>query len=161
MDFGAIGERILIVAVVVAVLLLLSLIRGRNPRKERIDIVGTLLEETKLNIILAQTFENQPQQRPFHVTGWQLHRKKFDFLDKELVEEINSSYDISLDFNKRLKAATKTKSKKRETIDIEKLRTSFPRIKQGLEDWLLAKTGTTDHKTKQPGISDWLFGGRS
>jgi hypothetical protein len=161
MDFGVIGERILFVAIVIALVLLLSLIRGRNPRKERIDIVGTLLEETKLNIILAQTFENQPQQRPFHVTGWQLRRKKIDFLDKELAEEINNSYDIALDFNKRLKAAMKAKSNKRETIDIEKLQTSFPRIKQGLEDWLLAKTGTTDHKAKQPGISDWLFGGRS
>jgi hypothetical protein len=161
MDFGAVGERILFVVVAIALVLLISLIRGRNPRKERIDIVGTLLEETKLNIILAQTFENQPQQRLFHVTGWQLRRKKIDFLDKELVEEINNSYDIALDFNKRLKATTKAMSNKKETIDIEKLRTGFPRIKQGLEDWLLAKTGTADHKAKPPGITDWLFGGRS
>jgi hypothetical protein len=151
MDFGEVGEKILFVVVAIALVLLLSLIRGRNPRKE----------ETKLNIILAQTFENQPQQRSFHVTGWQLRRKKIDFLDKELVEEINRSYVIALDFNKRLKASTKVKSNKSETIDIEKLRTSFPRIKQGLEDWLLVKTGTTDHKAKQPGITDWLFGGRS
>jgi hypothetical protein len=159
MDFGEIGGRIVLIVVAIAIFILFALIRGRDPRKERIELVGSLLEETKLNVILAQNYERQPFQRPFHVTGWQLRRKKFNFLDNALIKDIDNSYSIALDYNKRLKAANKEQPGQIVTLDIEMLRISFPEIKQGLEDWLLAKTGTSDHKTKQ-GISDWLFGGR-
>jgi hypothetical protein len=159
MDFGEIGGRIALIAVAIAIFILFAVIRGRDPRRERIELVGSLLEETKLNVILAQNYEHQPFQRPFHVTGWQLRRKKYHFLDKELIKDIDNSFSLALDYNKRLKAANKEQSSRTVPIDIEMLRIGFPKIKQGLEDWLLAKTGTSDHKTKQ-GISDWLFGGR-
>jgi hypothetical protein len=159
-NFSDIGERILLAVVIIGILVLFSLIRGRNPRKEQADIVGTLLEETKLNIILTDTFERQAQQWPFHVTGWQLRKKKINFLDKDLRQDIDTCFGLACDFNQRLKTAVKVKSTKRETIDIDSMKTALPRVKQGLEDWLLANMGTSDHHKKQPGMTDWLFGGR-
>ena len=160
MEYGSAWDRILVALVLVAVLVFFTLIRPRNPRKEQTDIVSTLLEETKLNITLVDTFDRQPQQWPFHTTGWVLRKKRIGFLDKELQKDINASFSMACDFNQRLKVAAKAKSNKREAVDLDSLKASFPRVKQGLEDWLLANIGTTGQQPKKPGMTDLLFGGR-
>jgi hypothetical protein len=158
MEFGSVFEKIIFAAVIIAFLILFSLFRAKNPQRERADIVGNLLEETNLNIILADTFDQQPQQWSFHVTQWQLRRKKLEFLDSDLRKDLDASFGIASDFNQRLRAARKAKSLKRETVDLTSLRETLPKVKQGLEDWLLANYGTLDHYSKPPGITDWLFG---
>ena len=160
MEYGSVWDRILVAIILAAVLVFFTLIRPRNPRKEQADIVSNLLEETKLNIILVDTFDQQPQQWLFHTTYWVLRKKKIGFLDKELQKEIHASFGIACDFNDRLKIAARAKSNKRETVDLARLQESFPRIKQGLEDWLLANIGTTGQQPKKPGMTDLLFGGR-
>ncbi len=160
MEYGSIWDRIIVAVILVAVLVFFTLIRPRNPKKEQADIVSTLLEETKLNMILVDTFDRQPQQWPFHTTCWQLRKKRLSFLDKNLQKDINSSFGTACDFNQRLRAAAKAKSNKRESVDLASLQESFPRIKQGLEDWLLANIGTSGPQTKKPGITDLMFGGR-
>jgi hypothetical protein len=160
MEYGSVWERIVVAVVIVAVLVFFTLIRPRNPKKEQADIVSTLLEETNLNVILVGTFEQQQQQWPFHTTCWRLRKKKTGFLDKELQKDIDTAFSIAHDFNQRLRAEVKAKSKKRVTVDLACLNEYFPRIKKGLEDWLLANIGSTDQKTKKPGMTDLLFGGR-
>jgi hypothetical protein len=160
MEYGSAWDRILVALILVAVLVFFTLIRPRNPRKEQSDIVSTLLEETKLNIILIETFDRQPQQWPFHTTCWQIRKKRLGFLDKKLQQDINTSFSTVCDFNVRLKTAAKAKSNKRETVDLDNLKVSFPRVKQGLEDWLLANIGSAGPQPKKPGITDLLFGGR-
>lgn len=158
MEFGSVFEKIIFAAVIIAFLILFSLFRPKNPQRERADVVGNLLEETNLNIILADTFDQQPRQWPFHVTNWQLRRTKVDFLDKDLRKNMDDSFGIASDFNQRLRTAQKAKSPKRETVDLVSLRETLPKVKQGLEDWLLANYGSLEHYTKPPGITDWLFG---
>jgi hypothetical protein len=155
-DFSAIAERILFVAAIAAFLLLFSILR-RNPRKVRTDIVRTLLSETRVNLILTETFDRQPRPRRFETTGHILYKKKLDFLDKPLQDDLTAVLGMALDYNQRLKADKKNKSSDNIQPDIERLKAVLPRIKSGLEDWLLANVGSVD-QPQRPSMFDGLFG---
>jgi len=156
MTFGSIGERLIFAAAIIAFLLLFSLIR-RNPQKARTEVVRGLLTETRINVILVDTFERQPKYRKFTTTGWQLHRKKIGFLDKSVQDDLTSLYGIAMDYNRRINDAKKAKSTERIKIDIESMRESLPRILAGLEDWLLANVGNVD-ESERPSMFGGLFG---
>ncbi len=158
MEYGSVLERIILAVAIIGILLVFAIFRPKNPKRERVEIVGMLLEENRLNMVLTDTFETRPQQWPFRVTGWQLHRKKLDFLDEELRKDIDTSYNIEIDFNQRLKATRKAKAVKREPVDLATLKECLPKMKRGLEDWLLANHGSIDQYLKPPGVTDWLFG---
>jgi len=155
-NFGTIGERLLFAAAIVTFLLLFSLLR-RNPRKARADVVRTLLSETRVNLILAETFDRQPRPRRFETTGHQMYKKKLDFLDRPLQADLATALGIALDYNQRLRAAKKAKSTDNVRPDLEGLRAVLPKIKSGLEDWLLANVGSVD-QSQRPSMTDGLFG---
>lgn len=168
MNFGgSVGDKLLFILVVLAFIALFSMFRGRNPKKVRADIVRTLLSETRINTILVDTFDRQPKPRRFEVTGWQIHKKKIQFLDKPLQKDIGEAFTAAADYNGRLKAANKAarKAKKaglavstdRVTVDLELMKASLARVKAGLEDWLLANVGGIDQQ-ERPGLLDNLFG---
>jgi hypothetical protein len=154
---GALGERLLFVGIVVAFLIVFSLMRSRNPVRIRSEIVRTLLAEIRINTILVDTFERQPVARRFEVTGWQLHRKKAGFLDKTLLEDLGATFGTAVDYNRRLKTARKSKSADPVPLDHESMKAPLLRVKQGLEDWLLANVGSID-QSERPGMIDGLFG---
>jgi hypothetical protein len=157
MNFGSVGEKLLFVVVIIAFIMLFSLFRGRNPRKERAEIVRTLLAETRINTILVDTFDRQPKPRNFEVTGWQLHKKKLQFLGKTLQDDLGEAFGTAADYNRRLKAAKKAKSNERVTLELDPIKASLARIKAGLEDWLLSNVGGIDQQ-ERPGMLDGLFG---
>ena len=154
---GTLGETLLFVVVIVGFIMLFSLMRGRNPRKVRAEIVRTLLSETRINIILVDTFDRQPKPRNFEVTGWLLYKKKVEFLEKSLQKELGDSFAAAVDYNRRLKVAKKAKSNERVALDLEPMKVSLSKVKQGLEDWLLANVGGIDQQ-ERPGMLDGLFG---
>jgi hypothetical protein len=157
MNWGLIGERLLFVAAIVAFLLLFSLFRGRNPRKARADMVRTLLGETRVNLILVETFHQQPKARRFETTHWQLNKKKLDFLGKNLQADMASAFGQAVDYNARLREARKSKSGEKVVPDLGAMKEPLVRIKRGLEDWLLANVGRIDEQ-ERPGMIDGLFG---
>ncbi|OGO40324.1 MAG: hypothetical protein A2147_01680 [Chloroflexi bacterium RBG_16_57_8] len=157
MDWGLIGERLLFVAAIVAFLLLFSIFRGRNPRKARAEMVRTLLSETRINLILVDTFHQQPKVRRFETTHWQLNKKKVDFLGKLMQEDLANAFGQAMDHNARLNAAKKSKSTEKVVPDLEGMKAPLVRIKRGLEDWLLANVGRID-ESERPGMIDGLFG---
>lgn len=157
MNWGLIGERLLFVAAIVAFLLLFSIFRGRNPRKARAETVRTLLGETRVNLILVDTFHQQPKVRRFETTHYQLSKKKIDFLGKKLQEDMANAFGQAIDHNARLKTAKKSKSAEKVVPDLDGMKEPFIRIKQGLEDWLLANVGSID-ESERPGMIDGLFG---
>jgi hypothetical protein len=156
MTFGSIAERILFAAAIIAFLLLFSLIR-RNPHKSRAEVVRGLLSEVRMNIILVETFEQRQKPRKFLTTGWQLHKKRINFLDKSIQDDLISVFGIALDYNRRLNAAKKAKSTDQIKVDLEGLRQPLPRIRSGLEDWLLANVGNVD-QSERPSMFGGLFG---
>lgn len=155
---GGLGEKLLFVLVILGFLTVFSFMRGRNPKKVRADTVRTLLSETRINTILVDTFDRQPVQRRFEVTGWHMYRKKLVFLDAQVRKDLDETFSIATDFNTRLKVAKKAKSTERVPVDIEALKAVLPKAKQGLEDWLLANVGSID-TMERPGMLDGLFGG--
>ena len=157
MDWGTIGERLLFVAAIVAFLLLFSVFRGRSPLKARAEMVRTLLSEIRVNLILVETFHQQPKPRRFETTHWQLHKKKFAFLGKSLEADMASVFGQAIDHNARLNAAKRSKSTEKVVPDLEAMNAPLVRIKQGLEDWLLANIGRIDD-TERPGMIGGLFG---
>ncbi len=168
MNFGgSIGDKLLFILVIVAFIALFSMFRGRNPKKVRAEIVRTLLSETRINIILVDTFDRQPKPRRFEVTGYLIHRKKVLFLDKPLQKDLDAAFGAGADYNKRLKAAAKEAKKakragepvstERVPLDLEPMKASLARVKAGLEDWLLANVGGIDQQ-ERPGMLDGLFG---
>jgi hypothetical protein len=157
MDFGAIAERLLFVAAIIAFLALFSLLRGRNPRRARAEIVRTLLSETRINLILVDTFDRQPTPRRFETTTWQLHRKKIDYLEKTIQADMENAFGLALDYNERLRAAKKSKSTGKVPLDLEGMKAPLLRVKEGLEDWLLANVGGIDPQ-EQRSMIDGMFG---
>ncbi len=156
MTFGSVAEKLIFAAAIIGFLLLFSLIR-RNPQKARAEVVRGLLTETRLNMVLVETFDRQPKQRSFTTTAWLLHKKKAGFLDKPLQDDLTCMYTIAIDYNQRLKAAKKAKSVKKVEIDIESMKEPLPRIVTGLEDWLLANVGSVD-ESERPSMFGGLFG---
>jgi hypothetical protein len=108
-------------------------------------------------MILVDTFDRQPKPRFFETTSWQLHKKRLDFLEKELQKDIDDSFSMGLDYNQRLRAAKKAKSTSKGSLDLEKMKASLVRVIDGLEEWLLANIGTIE-EPKGPSMMDWLFG---
>jgi hypothetical protein len=157
MDWSLVAERVLFVAAIIAFLLLFSAFRGRNPRKARAEMVRNLLAETRVNLILVDTFHQQPKPRRFETTGWQLNMKKLDFLEKPLQADLANALGQAIDHNQRLRAAKKSKSTEKVVPDLEGMKAPFQRIKAGLEDWLLANVGKVD-ESERPSMIDGLFG---
>jgi hypothetical protein len=159
MFFGSLGEKLLFVAAIFAFIMLFALMRGKDPRRARADIVRTLLSELRIDTILVDTWDRQPVQRYFEVTGWQLHKKKLQFLEKDLQKDIADVFGLAVDYNMRLRAARKAKSTEKVAPELETMKEAIPRVKRGLEDWLLANVGSIDQQ-ERPGLIDGLFGGR-
>jgi len=160
MGFGSLGERILFVLVIIAAIFVISLIRRRDPKKERAEIVRQLLTDTRIDLILVETFDRQPPGRRFETGSWQLNKKKLVFLEKTIQADMDDAFGKALDYNRRLKAARKTKSAERVVPDSEGMKAPLLRIKDGLQDWLLTNVGSVDAPRQYTGITDGLFGGR-
>ena len=156
MSFGSVWEKLIFVAVLIAFLILFSMLR-RNPQKARAEAVRGLLSEIRLNIILTDTFERQPKPIKFTTTAWQLHKKKLEFLDKPIQEDLAGLFGIALDYNQRLSAAKKARSTEKIPVDLESMKERLSRIKSGLEDWLLANVGSAD-QSERPSMFGGLFG---
>lgn len=162
------GERLLLALAIVGVVMLISLFWRPDPKKQRAEIVRSLLTESRLNFILVDTFDRQPKPRRFETTCWRINRKRAAFLDKELRQSLEDSFALAEDYNQRLKAAKKARKAemsnqsaaavaKREPFDCETMRGHLEKITDGLEDWLLANVGTIDDVEK-PSMFGGLFG---
>ncbi len=161
MDFGAIGERVLFAVVVVGFVLMFSFFRRRDPKKARAELVHSLLSETRINLVLIDTFDRQPVARRFETSTWQLnHNKKLQFLEKTVQTDMDDAFKKALDYNLRLKAAKKSKSAEKVVPDLGGMKPLFLRIKEGLEDWLLVNVGTVEQPPQFTGMFDGMFGPR-
>jgi hypothetical protein len=161
MDLGNLGDNIIFIIAILAILVLFSLFRRRSPNRNRPEVVRGLLSEVRINEALIETFHQRPKPRRFETSTWQLNRKKLDFFEKSLQVDLTSAFTLAEDFNQQLKAAKKAKSADFTlNFDLEKMGEPLAKSKQGLEDWLLAHFGGKEPPPKYPTITDYLFGGR-
>jgi hypothetical protein len=162
MDLGDSGQNFLIIAVIIGLLLLqFFLRRRRSPATTQQQIVQNLLAEVKFNLRLAEVLTLSWQAKKFITTSWQIDKNKLDFLDQSLQGTLSDAFAIEEDFNQQLDIAKKHKSSGyMASIDLAKLKEKLTKSREGLEEWLLAKTGTKEPPPQYPGITDLLFGRR-
>lgn len=157
------GENIIFALVMIALALLIFFVRrGGRSRALPYDAVRALLSEVKLNQGLVEVYSVNGRVKRFETVSWQLNKDRLDFLNKSLQAVLVEAFGIAEDYNQQIKAARKHKSGGYvPAINVNKLRESLAKSKEGLEMWLMSKVGTKDTTPKYPGIMDSLFGGRS
>lgn len=162
MDFGDIGENLPIIVMVIALIFLqFFLRRRRKPEATQREIVQSLLSEARMNLSLIEASRFRSQVKKFEAGSWQRNKNKLDFLEQSLQTVLSDAFMKVEDFNQQIEAAKKYKSASyMVNIDVDKLTTPLTKSKEGLEEWLLAQTGTKEPPPRYPGMFDALFGSR-
>ncbi len=160
MDFGNISENLPIIVLVIGFILLQFFLRQRRkPEIAQQEIVQNLLSEVRLDRALVEIFSLRQKPKRFETVRWQMSKTKLDFLDQALQVALTGAFTMAEDFNRQIDAAQKYKSASYLVgIDVAKLKEPLTKSQQGLEEWLMAKTGTKEPFSKYPGIFDGWFG---
>ncbi len=162
MDFSGIEENLPLIFIIIA-LILLPFFLGRKRRAAAMpqEIARNLLSEVRLNLSLAEVYSVNGRVKRFETVSWQLSKSKLDFLDRSLRAALTDAFAIAEDYNQQVDAAKKYRSgSQMANINIDKLKGSLTKSKEGLEQWLMSKVGTKEPPPQYPGIMDSLFGGR-
>ena len=162
MDLDTIWENIpLIVAIIGLILLQIFLRRRRKPETTHQEIVQSLLSEVRLNQALVEIFNLRQKPKKFELASWWRNKNKLDFLEQSLQGNLSGAFGMAEDFNQQIEAAKKYKSASYMVgVDVGRLKGPLDKSRQGLEEWLLAKTGEKGPPPKYPGILDDFLGGR-
>lgn len=135
--------------------------KRRGPGGNQQEIVQNLLAEVRLNVRLAELLAVQYQPRKFMMTSWVLSKNQVVFLPSSLQTSLADAFMMAEDFNRQIDAAKKYKSTSyMASVDLEKLKKLFVACQEGLELWLVEKTGTKNPPEKIPGMFDDLLGRR-
>ena len=160
MDFGNIASNLPAIALAIGIILLqLFLRRRRKPEATQREIAQSLLGEVRLNQALAESYNLRQKPKKFETVSWQRNKSKLDFLDQALQVELNGAFTTAEDFNQQIGAAKKYKSASyMVNVNMGKIKEPLIKSHQGLDEWLLSKTGTKEPSSKYPGIFDGWFG---
>lgn len=162
MEFGAIGENVPLILVIVGVILLqFFLMKKRNPEVTYRETVQSLLSEVRLNQALVETFHLRQKPKKFEATSWRRTQNKLDFLNQPLQVSLSDAFIIVEDFNHQVEAAKKHGSTSYvANLRVDRLKELLAKSRQGLEQWIKKNTGLKEPPPKYPGLLDGLFGGR-
>ena len=135
------------------ILLQFFLRRRRSPETNQISIVQNLINEVRLNNRLADIFNPSKAGKKFMDTSWRLYGNKLDFLDRDLQTDVTDTYMMIEDFNQQITSAKKFKSTSYlASIDIGRLKDLLDDTQEGLEDWLMKRTGSDETTPKSPSL---------
>jgi hypothetical protein len=162
MDLGTIQENIpFIIGALALIALQLFLRKKAGPAANQQQVVQGLLAEIQLDQSIAEHFSYGNQAKKYTTTTWKMNKDRLDFLEKDLQANLNNAFMMAEDYNKQIDAAKRFKSTSYIVgIDSKKLMSLFNNSRQGLEKWLIAKTGTKNPVEKVPGLMDDLLGKR-
>ncbi len=161
MDFNTIMEKLPIIAIVLAIVLLQFFLRRRKPEGAYRETAQSLLAEVKLNQAMAETFHLRQKPKKFETVSWRMNKTKLGFLGESTQRNLSSTFAMVEEFNQQIDAAKKYKTTSYlVSMSADRLKEPLVKSRQGLEDWLLAKVGTIEPTMKYPGMFDGLFGGR-
>ncbi len=162
MDWGNIQENLpIIIAAIVLLLLQFVIRRRRSPESKQIEIIQNLMSEININLRLAEVLISGEQIKRLLATSWRINKNKLEFLDTAVQANLNDAFMIVEDFNQQVTASKKYGSITYiASINADRLKEKLTKSKEGLEQWLLAKTGTKEPTQKPPGMFDFLIGKR-
>jgi hypothetical protein len=162
MDFGTIQENLPFIIGAAALLAVQLFLRKKaGPAANQQQVVQNLLSEIQLDLKIAENFSYAAPARKYMITTWKMNKERLEFLDKDVQATLNDAFVIAEDYNKQIDSAKRFKSTSYIVgIDTKKLRSFLTTSQQGLEKWMIAKTGTKNPPEKIPGIVDDLLGKR-
>ncbi|MBN2239992.1 MAG: hypothetical protein JW712_09460 [Dehalococcoidales bacterium] len=153
-------EGFTVIIIVVAAFILLQFMwrRMRPGASSQAQIVNSLLTDVRINQRLIELLVNGEQIKRFCITGWLLNRERMDFLGKNVRTAVNEASEIAEEYNEKMKPVKEFQATGYVAdIDLVKMLDCLRRSKTGLEDWLMATTGTLDPAGKS-GFFDSLLG---
>lgn len=162
MGFDALGDNAPFILLIIGLIVLqLFLRRRRNPEVTQGDITRNLLSEVRINLALVETYGLRQKPKRFETVSWQRNKDKLDFLSRPLRGNLADAFRVAEDFNQQIQSAKKFKTASYiVSIDADRMKGSLSKSRDGLEEWLMAKTGTKETVPKYPGMFDDFFGGR-
>ena len=137
MDFGESGGNVILLIVLAVIMMANIFFKKRKTESTPLGMVVGIFSEVNRNEQLAENFGAQQGAAKFKTSGWKRGRDKVDFLPKELLTTISTTFDMADEFNERIEAAKKFGSGSYlEGIDVSRLKAPLAKSKQGLQAWL-------------------------
>jgi hypothetical protein len=156
MNFGA--DLLPILIVIAVVLILWVLLRRRKPfAAPQVRVVNDLLSDTRINLRLVEVMIKGEQIKHFCMNGWNMNKGQVGFLRKSLQEALAETYELTEDYNRQVQESREKGGGYIGTVDTELMVRRLHQVKSGLEDWLMATTGTIEPGGKG-GLFDILLG---
>ena len=136
MGNGDLGNILVILIPVILIILFNVFFRRRKAEKTQPEIAMSLLSEVAANQQIAEAATKKTQIRKFRTDSWQRNQGKLDFLDEKLRDDLAKAFNMADEFNRAVDATHKFKSSSYlEGISVDRLKESFARGRQGLEEW--------------------------
>ncbi|MFH1383004.1 MAG: hypothetical protein ABIH70_08980 [Chloroflexota bacterium] len=164
MDFSAIAERLPLLIILLAALLIYQFVfrrRRTSPsQKTTQEIVLNVLSDVKFNLKLLDALRLQHPAKELMTANWKRDKSRLQFLPQPLQDALNEAFALADDFNRQLTAG-QSWSGQTAGIDQKKLKEKLLESEKGLEEWLLAKVKPKGPPPiDYPTLSESLFGGR-
>jgi hypothetical protein len=126
-----------IVLVVLALVWIIGRLRGnsRNPNKLQMamDMISALNDDLKM---IRQKETAPADFKKFKVVNWKFYQDHLDFLDKDCVEALKSSFDQMSEYNKKLAQMNNNSGNSMPQIDLDNLKSSAVKGRAGLAKWI-------------------------
>ena len=128
---------IIIVLILIALVWVIRRLRGhaRNPNKLQmaIDMIAALNDDLK---IIRQKQTTPEDLKKFKLVNWKVFQDHLDFLDKECVEALRSSFDLMSEYNDKLVQMKINLDNSRPQIGLDGLKTDITKARAGLAKWI-------------------------
>jgi len=133
------AESMLPIIAIVLFMVVNIFLKRRTAEKTEMGKAISLLTEINQNLKIIEVFAYDLRARKFKIGSWNRNKAKLDFLDERLHTALVNTFNMTEEFNREIDAAKKYKSSSYlANIEVDKLRESLTRSKQGLEEWFAA-----------------------
>jgi hypothetical protein len=143
---------VLFAVIIFALFWLIMRLRGsvRNPSKLQMamDMISALNDDLK---IIRQKQTVPDDLKKFKVGNWKVFQDHLDFVEKEYVEALKSSFSQMAEYNAKLIQMKINSDNTRPQIDLENLKTVVVKARAGLAKWIQENV----HREATRGLFSW------
>ena len=146
-------ETLLPIIAIVLFAVVNTFLKRRTAEKTETGKATSLLTEINQNLLIAKTFAHGLRAKKFKIGSWNRNKAKLDFLDERLHTALVNTFSMAEEFNREIDAAKTYKSSSYlANMDVDKLRESLTKSKQGLDEWFAANKDKKELMPKKRGL---------
>jgi hypothetical protein len=143
---------VIFVVVIFALFWLIMRLRGsvRNPPKLQMamDMISALNDDLK---IIRQKQAAPEDLKKFKVGNWKVFQYHLDFVDKDYVEALKSSFNQMTEYNTKLIQMKVDSTNSKPQIDLDTLKSAVVKARAGLAKWIQENV----HREATRGLFSW------